>query len=246
MRNDRSKRREPAFEDEAHIAYEGPSDHASDKRPRARKVKRLMAAPGRLMVGLMLLAVTFAFVTNALYLQKTVRTTSIVDVPALWRGLGALNPLNLFTRPTAETVPDSAPQPPRRPDKVDATPVPVPVPVPVTPASASKPVVQASLVASADSKQVFAPPLPVPERAVVDPVGALVSHATPKPEKRVLGAQRALNKIGYGPISPDGLKSSALRDSIVRFQKDKHVPPTGEIDGVTRPLLAKASGLPLE
>ncbi len=244
MRNDRSKRREPAFEDEGFVAYEGPSDHASDKRPRAPKVKRLMAAPGRLMVGLMLLAVTFAFVTNALYLQKTVRTTSIVDVPSLWRGLGALNPFSLFARPTAETVPDSAPQPPRRPDKVDATPV--PVPVPALTGSATKPIVPVSLVASADSKQVFAPPLPVPERALTDPVGALVSHAAPKPEKIVLGAQRALNKMGYGPISPDGLKSSALRESIVRFQKDKHLPPTGEIDGVTKPLLAKASGLALE
>jgi hypothetical protein len=246
MRNNRSKRREPAFDDEAFVAYEGPSDHASDKRPRAPKVKRLMAAPGRLMVGLMLLAVTFAFVTNALYLQKTVRTTSIVDLPSIWRGMGALNPFTFFARPMGETAPDGAPQPPRRPDKVDATPVPVPVPVSATTGSATKPIVQVSMVASADSKQVFAPPLPVPERAITDPVGALVSHAAPKPEKIVLGVQRALNKMGYGPVSPDGLKSAALRDSIIKFQKDKHLPPTGEIDGVTRPLLAKASGLSLE
>jgi hypothetical protein len=52
--------------------------------------------------------------------------------------------------------------------------------------------------------------------------------------------------MGDGPVSPDGLKSAELRDSIIKFQKDKHLPPTGEIDGVTRPLLAKASGLSLE
>jgi len=68
----------------------------------------------------------------------------------------------------------------------------------------------------------------------------------PMPDKTILSVQRALNKIGYGPVSPDGLKSSALRDAVLHFQKDRHVPLTGEADPTTRPLLAKASGLALD
>ena len=103
-----------------------------------------------------------------------------------------------------------------------------------------------SLVASADPKQVFAPPQPIPDNSVADPVGALVAQSMPKPDKSVLAAQRALNKIGYGPVSPDGLKSAALHDAVLHFQKDKHLPTTGEVDGVTKPQLAKASGIVLE
>jgi hypothetical protein len=241
-------RREPILDDEGPMAYDGPADHLGfDPEPKPRST-RLLAAPGRILTGLVLLSVMMTFVANALYFQRAGRPALFFDLSTLWRGSISLNPLNLFIRPVLDNAPsgDSAPQPPRRFDKVEAVPVPMPVPS-VPPISAPpKQTAPVSLVASADPKQVFAPPQPIPDHGVTDPVGALLAQSMPKPDKGVLAAQRALNKIGYGPVSPDGLKSSALREAVLHFQKDKHLPATGEVDGVTKPQLAKASGIGLD
>ena len=245
MRN-HPRRREPVFEDETHPAYIGPNDHSADRHEPNVPSRRFLAAPGRLLMGFVLLGATVAFITNALYLQKAARPSSLIDLTSMWRGLGTLNPFTALVRANGESQPalESAPQPPRRPDKVEAAPVPVPAHAPIL--AAPKVSVPVSVVASADPKQVFAPPQPIPDLRSNDPVGSLVAQSMPHPEKGILGVQRALNKMGYGPVSPDGLKSSALRDAVLRFQKDRHLPATGEIDPTTKPLLAKASGLTLD
>jgi len=243
MRN-RKGRQEPVFEDEQHLAYEGPHDHAAERSEHRVTRRRLFAAPGGLVLGFVMAAATVAFVTNALYLQKTVRPAALIDLSSIWRSAGTLNPYSLMFRSKGETAPgfDTTPQPPRRPDKVEAVQVPVPMPALASP----KLSIPVGVVASADPNQVFAPPQPVPTAIVADPVGALVAQTMPMPDKCILGVQRALNKIGYGPVSPDGLKSSVLRDAVLHFQKDRHLPQTGEADPTTRPLLAKASGLSLD
>jgi hypothetical protein len=245
---ERTLRREPVFDDEPHPTYAPPNDdHGYQPKPHSRTA-RILAAPGRLLISLVLMAVVTAFVANALYFQKSGRPALFFDLSSVWRGPISLNPLNLFVRPTLEGTPasESAPQPPRRPEKVEAVPVPAAAPMATPVIAAPKQMASASLVASADPKQVFAPPQPIPDQTVKDPVGALVSQAMPKPDKSVLAAQRALNKMGYGPVSPDGLKSPALHEAVLRFQKDKHLPTTGEMDAITKPQLAKLSGLVLE
>ncbi len=243
---DHQRRREPVVDDEPHLAYEGPNDHSADFREPEQSTHRLLAAPGRLLVGLVMLGAMTAFVTNALYLQKAVRPASLIDLSTVWRGAGSLNPFSLMFRSNGENSPalESAPQPPRRPDKVEAVPVPFPSSSPIV--ASPKVSVPVSVVASADPKQVFVPPQAISDTVSADPVAALVAQTNSKPEKIILGAQRALNKMGYGPVSPDGLKSAALRDAVLHFQKDHHLSPTGEVDPVTKPLLAKASGLALD
>jgi len=245
---ERTLRREPVFDDEPHPTYAAPNDEHGYQPKSHSRTARIFAAPGRLLISLVLMAVVTAFVANALYFQKSGRPALFFDLSSVWRGPISLNPLNLFVRPTLEGTPagETAPQPPRRPDKVEAVPVPAPAPMAPPVIAQPKQTAPASLVASADPKQVFAPPQPIPDQSVADPVGALVAQTMPKPDKSILAAQRALNKIGYGPVSPDGLKSSALHDAVLRFQKDKHLPATGEIDTVTKPQLAKLSGLALE
>ncbi len=247
MRN-HPRRREPLFEDEPHPAYAGPSDQRSDPSEAMASSRPLLAAPGRLLLGFVMAGTLVAFITNALYLQKSTRSASLIDFASVWHGAGSLNPFGLLFRAGGDSAPviEGAPQPPRRPDKVEAVPVPVPAPVVAPVLAQPKVSASAAMVASADPKQAFAPPQPIPDAGVVDPVGALVSSSMPRPEKGILGVQRALNKIGYGPVSPDGLKSSALRDAVLHFQKDRHLPPTGEVDPTTKPVLAKVSGFALD
>ncbi len=59
----------------------------------------------------------------------------------------------------------------------------------------------------------------------------------------VARAQRALAKLGYGPIKADGAKGPATRSAIEKFERDHKLPVTGEAAGRTlRALEAGAKG----
>lgn len=63
-----------------------------------------------------------------------------------------------------------------------------------------------------------------------------------KPDPAVARAQRALSKLGYGPLKDDGLMGPGTRAAIERFERDRKLPVKGEAAGRTlRELTAKAS-----
>lgn len=63
-----------------------------------------------------------------------------------------------------------------------------------------------------------------------------------KPDPAVARAQRALSKLGYGPLKDDGLMGPGTRAAIERFERDRKLPVKGEAAGQTlRELTAKAS-----
>jgi len=62
-----------------------------------------------------------------------------------------------------------------------------------------------------------------------------------KPDPAVARAQRALVKLGYGPLKDDGLMGPGTRAAIERFERDRKLPVKGEAAGRTlRELTAKA------
>ena len=58
--------------------------------------------------------------------------------------------------------------------------------------------------------------------------------------------QRALEKLGYGPLRADGIMGSATRQAIERFEKDHRLPVTGELGARTSRELANTSGIAIE
>jgi hypothetical protein len=88
-------------------------------------------------------------------------------------------------------------------------------------------------------------PVPVPRPVPVpppDPLTTLIQQ-TGEPVREVLFVQRALNKLGYGPIQPDGLMGPATQQAVDRFAKDRKWPRQ---EGLSRRLvseLSEASGL---
>lgn len=70
------------------------------------------------------------------------------------------------------------------------------------------------------------------------------ASVSPKPERAVMQAQRALAKLGYGPLRPDGVMGSTTRAAIERFEKDRKLPVKGEAGGRTLRELAARAGLP--
>jgi peptidoglycan hydrolase-like protein with peptidoglycan-binding domain len=69
------------------------------------------------------------------------------------------------------------------------------------------------------------PDAPLPSTVEPDaPLPAAIA-----PDAQVAAIQRALSDAAYGPLVADGVFGTATRDAIVRFQKDRGLPETGEI-----------------
>jgi hypothetical protein len=86
-----------------------------------------------------------------------------------------------------------------------------------------------------------------------DPIGDLIRGGDPaaptladrsanEPARPVAAAQRALIKLGYGLPKADGVNGAATRTAIERFEKDRRLPVTGELNARTLRELGAASG----
>lgn len=85
-------------------------------------------------------------------------------------------------------------------------------------------------------------------RPARDPIGDMIRRAEPQvePQHLVLSAQRALVKLGYGPLKADGLMGAGTRLAVERFEKDKALPTTGTLNPRVVRALAAAAGMPVE
>lgn len=99
-----------------------------------------------------------------------------------------------------------------------------------------------------------AAPAAAPKQAARDPIGELIrsdettASVTPRAETKipkadapVMQAQRALSKLGYGSIKPDGLMGPGTKAAIEAFERKSKLPVTGEAAGKTlRALVSQA------
>ena len=74
-----------------------------------------------------------------------------------------------------------------------------------------------------------------------DPIAALLA-----PSQRVLAVQRALADFGYGQIKPTGVAGPDTQAAIEKFERDHHLPVTGQISDRLVRDLAAMTGRPLE
>jgi len=65
-------------------------------------------------------------------------------------------------------------------------------------------------------------------------------------QPNVVKVQRALNKVGYGPLQEDGILGAGTRAAIERFQKDHDLAVSGEPQGRMLRALASLSGITVE
>lgn len=73
------------------------------------------------------------------------------------------------------------------------------------------------------------------------PVTGSVANTTPDPKQTVAAtAQKALTKLGYGRLTPDGALGPGTRRAIAAFQRDKGLTVTSELDTPTLNQLTRA------
>lgn len=132
----------------------------------------------------------------------------------------------------AAEAPHAAPLPPQRPaldpDAVAST--------------GSAPAAgQGTIRPSRSAPAPAAAPVPAPRDGIGDMLRT--GQATVQADKAVLAAQRALNKLNYGPVKPDGLYGAGTRQALERFERDRKLPVTGELNPRTARELSAASGI---
>jgi hypothetical protein len=109
-----------------------------------------------------------------------------------------------------------------------------------------------------DVEAAVPPPQPPARSQSRDPIGEMIrasettasaSAARPadsEPQRLVASAQRALVKLGYGPLKTDGVLGQGTRQAIERFQRDRGLPGTGELGPRTARELSAQSGIRVE
>ncbi|WP_331326096.1 peptidoglycan-binding domain-containing protein [Methylorubrum populi] len=105
----------------------------------------------------------------------------------------------------------------------------------------------ASVTPRADARKAEAR-RPEPKTAEVKPAGKpdAAKADAPKPDQAVIRVQRALAKLGYGPLKDDGLMGPGTKAAIEKFERDRKLPVKGEAAGptlraLTREVTAKAA-----
>lgn len=128
----------------------------------------------------------------------------------------------------SEAVPVFAPVPPTRPPSAEPSTSPS---QPASRSAARDPI--ADLIRGSETTG-SAPP---PARQV---------DAKAEPQRQVASAQRALVKLGYGPLKTDGIFGQETRQAIARFERDRRLAPTGELGPRTARELSAQSGIRVE
>ncbi|MFK8252263.1 peptidoglycan-binding domain-containing protein [Ancylobacter terrae] len=137
-----------------------------------------------------------------------------------------------------------------------AAPLPVPTPSPLF--AAPDPATTTEAGSDAKAPAAGAKPAPKPRSAAVPtpsskpaaapvPAAPSATDAIPRPpadvaaSPRLVAVQKALAKLGYGPLKVDGQTGAATRDAIIRFERDRRLPISGVVsDRLVRELNAVA------
>jgi hypothetical protein len=149
--------------------------------------------------------------------------------------------------PEAENVAAAAPTPPTRPAQMQAARAEAEAVRPEAPARPAQRSAAKS-EAAASKAEIMKTEAPAPAKADKkrDPISQLLgvgeTAPTEAPDKNVLAAQRALQKLGY-VVKPDGLLGGGTRQAIEKFERDNHLPPKGEVNARLMKLLTARAGV---
>jgi cytoskeletal protein RodZ len=242
---------------------------AAKRTRRLAMLRTLFRSPGRTIVGASAAAVGVAIIVNALALQggphpapffkpaKEVKEQAAPLPPARPANLA---PVASESERQAAVTPPPASSQPAQPQAAQQLSGAVPAAVPLPPrvqrqAAAPAPAPAAHQPTTGAQLSPPIPPANIPNVAR-DPIadvlrggpsaGGTTEIVRQEPTRQVLAAQRALNKLSYGPIKPDGLFGPGTRQAIERFEKDRKLPVTGEVTGRTARELAAASGIAMD
>lgn len=140
-------------------------------------------------------------------------------------------------------LPESAAQPAKAPDAEAAQPLATPAVVPLPKRS---PVRGAALADEKNARPAAVQTVRMDAAAVTaEPAVAHGASPTVDPtgDPRIVRIEEALDLLGYGPVTVDGRIDPNTRAAVRRFQENRRIPVTGEIDQAFLNELVKIGGL---
>jgi hypothetical protein len=192
--------------------------HSSASSAAGRLFAAAVQRPGVLVGGLAITTAAAAIIVNALSFQSARHPAPFFAKSERARSSG---------RGAEAAVPALPPMPPTRPASVGAPPA-----LPQAPQRGASRDPIADLIRS--------------ETTGSAPSAARPAEARPEPQRQVASAQRALLKLGYGPLKADGIFGQETRQAIARFERDRRLTPTGELGARTLRELSAQSGIRVE
>jgi hypothetical protein len=223
-------------------------DDEDEERPRRRRrradavavaadaehgllLRVLLYCPKDMLAGALAFAAIAAIVTNALFLQPGPHPSpmfgTIVTIPAP-APAAPVSPLPR-PRPPEATRSEAVPVESKAPEsKIETKAVESRAAEPkVTEARSSDPLtnlVRTTSTAPAATSSIPRPPAAIP----------ISSHGentlSPGGSRRVAAVQRALTENGYGQLKPTGTIGPDTQAAIVRFERARHIPATGQMN----------------
>ncbi|WP_295850329.1 peptidoglycan-binding domain-containing protein [Tardiphaga sp.] len=193
---------------------------------RGLMLRILLHSPKDLVAGLIAFAAVSAIIANAIFLQA------------------GRHPSPMFGSSVVVAMPAPFVNPLPKPRPIDATLRPADARLdsrmldskPVDGKADSKPDARAAAAAAAVAR----PPAAVPTVAR-DPLGDLIVSS-----RRVAAVQRALTEFGYGQLKPTGTAGSDTQAAIQRFERERKLPVTGQVNDRMVRELASVTGRPIE
>jgi hypothetical protein len=186
----------------------------------------LLHSPKDMVAGALAFAAVSAIVANALFLQSghhpspMFGSVVVTPAPALASPLPRPRPLEADAM-LAEPKPASEPRLASEPKPAEPR-----------PADPLTNLVKATSEAPVAPSSVLRPPAPIP---VASHAETLVSSGS----RRVAAVQRALTEYGYGQLKPTGTVGSDTQAAILKFERDRKIPVTGQMsDRLVRELVA--------
>jgi hypothetical protein len=206
---------------------------------RGLAMRILLHSPKDTVAGFLAFAAVSAILANALFLQTGHHPApmfgSVVVMPQ-----AGLAPASLLPRPRPVEA-DAAVSEPRivelrAPEPKAAEPKPAEKPAELKLADPLGSLVKATGAVPVTPSNVLRPPAPIPAMA----------HTELSGPRRVAAVQRALTEYGYGQLKPTGTAGTDTQAAIVKFERERKLPVTGQVsDRLVRELVA-VIGHPIE
>ena len=111
---------------------------------------------------------------------------------------------------------------------------------------ASEKVLAALLIAPMRPRAAAPPAKPAPAARAAAPATPATTGSTAGSDARLMATQKALAKIGYGPMSVDGKMGTETRNAIKAFERDRNLAETGELSPQTLRALQGLTGASLQ
>jgi putative peptidoglycan binding protein len=186
----------------------------------------LLHSPKDTAAGVLAFAAIAAIVANALFLQAGPHPSpmfgSIVTMPVPAQAPASPLPR---PRPAEATKSEAAPSEPKVPEphvvEVKAA---EPKAADLKSADPLTNLVKATSAAPVATSSIPRPPVAIPVSSRSD--GML----SPGGSRRVAAVQRALTEYGYGQLKPTGTVGSDTQAAIVKFERERKIPATGQMN----------------